>query len=91
MDDIRCDKLSMAIATVRTHPDKCEKDFYTDVFFFTQYIDKQGPTPSVKIVSAAQTRPAKRHKNSIAHESFKRKIDLKKYCREEYDSMLMVL
>ena len=41
--------MSTAVATVMAHLDKYEKDFDADVFFLTQYIDKQGPTQSVKV------------------------------------------
>ena len=51
--------LFTVVATVRAHPDKYEKDFYKVVAFLTQYIHKRAPTPSVKVTSVAQTRPAK--------------------------------
>ena len=51
-------------------------------------INKKGPTPSIKVASVAQTRPAKRQKTSTRHSTFKDKIKLKKYSREEYDSMV---
>ena len=44
-------KLSTAVATVRAHPDKYEKEFNTVVAFLTQYIYKKAPTPSVKVAS----------------------------------------
>ena len=43
----------------------------------------------MKISSIAQTIPAKRQETSATHGIFKGKIELKKYSREEYDSMLM--
>ena len=58
MNGIRCDKLLTVIATVRMHPDKYEKDFDTVVTFLPQYIDKKASTPSVKVASFNQTRPA---------------------------------
>ena len=48
-----------AIATIRAHPDKYEKDFDAAVAFLTQYVNKRAPTLSVKVVSVGQTRPAK--------------------------------
>ena len=39
---LRCDKLSIAVATVRVNPDKYKKDFNTA-------IDKKTPTLSVKL------------------------------------------
>ena len=87
LNGIRCDKLSTAVATVRAHTYKYEKDFDTVVAFLTQYIDKKAPTLSVKVASVTQTRPAKRQKTSTSHGTFRGKIELKKYSREEYDSM----
>ena len=49
LNGIRCDKLSTALAAVRAHPDKYEKDFYAVVTFLTQYIDKRAPTQSMKL------------------------------------------
>ena len=80
---IRCDKLS----TARVHSDKYKKDFNAVVALLTQYIDMSAPTPSVKVASVTQTRSAKRQKASTSHSTFKEKIDLKKYSREEYNSM----
>ena len=79
--------MSMAVATVRAHPGKYEKDFDTVVAFLTQYTGKKAPTSSVKVAFVTQTRPAKRQKTSTSHGIFRRKIELKKYSREEYDSM----
>ena len=42
--------MSTAVAAVRAHPDKCQKDFDAVVAFLTQYIDKKVPTLSVKVV-----------------------------------------
>ena len=35
LNDIRCDKLSIAVTTVRVHPDKYDKDFDAVVTFLT--------------------------------------------------------
>ena len=59
LNRIRCDKLPTAVATVRVHPDKDEKNFDAVVAFLTQYIDKRAPTASVKVASVGQNRPAK--------------------------------
>ena len=59
LNSIRFYKLSTAVAAVRMHSDKYEKDFNAVAAFLTQYINKQGPTPSVKVASIAQTIPAK--------------------------------
>ena len=88
LNGIRCDKLSTAVALVKVHPDKYKKDFDAVVAFLTQYIDKRTPTPSVKIASVTQTRPAKQQKTSVSCGTFKGTIVLKKYSWEEYDSML---
>ena len=85
LNGIRCDKLSTAVATVRAHPNKYEKDFD-----FIQYIDKTLPTPSVKVASVAHNRPAKWQKTNAGHGTFEETIKLKKYSREEYDSMSMI-
>ena len=58
MNSIRCEKLS-AVATVRAHMNKYQKDFDAVVIFHTQYIDKKAPTLSVKATSVTQTKPAK--------------------------------
>ena len=44
-----------AVAAVRAHPDRYEKDFDAVVAFLTQYIDKKTPTLSVKVASVTQT------------------------------------
>ena len=59
MSGIKCDKLSTAVATVRVHPDKYEKDFDALVIFLTQHINKRAPTVHVKVVSVMQIRHAK--------------------------------
>ena len=41
----------------------------------------------MKVASVGQTRPVKQQKTSTNHGTFKEKIELKKYSREEYDSM----
>ena len=84
---IRCYKLSTAVTTVRVHPDKYEKEFDAVVAFLTQYIDKRAPTPTAKIASVTQTRPAKQQKTSTNHGTFKGEIELNKHSREEYESM----
>ena len=58
--------------------------------FLSQYFDKRAPTPSVKVAFFGQSRPAKWQKTSTAHGTLKGKIKLKKYSREEYDSVSMV-
>ena len=83
------DKLSTSVMSVRVHPDKYEKDFDAVVAFLTQYIDKRAPTPTVKVTSVGQDRPAKWQKISATCSTFKGKIEFKKYSREEYDSMSM--
>ena len=89
LNGTRCDKLSTAVTIVRTDPDKNKKNFDTVVTFLTQYIEKNVPTPSVNVVFAGQTRPAKLHKTSTIDGTFKRMIELKKYSRKEYHSMLI--
>ena len=89
LNGIRCDKLSTAIAKVRVHPDKYEKDFDTVVTFLSQYINKKAPTLSLKVASVAQTRPANWQKTSATCGTFKG-LSWKKYSREKNDSMLMV-
>ena len=74
MNSIRCDKLSTAVVAVRVHPDKYKKDFDARVIFLTQYIDKRAPTPSVKVASVGQTRPAKWQKTSTNHGTFKGRL-----------------
>ena len=84
---IWCDKLSTATAIVWVHPDKNEKNFDAVVIYLSQHFDKRGPTPCIKIVSIAQTWPIIKQKTSTASGTIKRKIELKKDSREEYDSM----
>ena len=62
---IRCDKLSIADAAVRAHPDKYKKDFDAVVTFLTQYKDKKEPIQSVKVASMVQTRTAKQQKTTM--------------------------
>ena len=81
--------MSTAVTIVRVHPDKYEKDFDTVVAFLTQYINKRAPTSSMKVAFVGQNRPAKRQKTIGTHGTFNGKIELKKYSREEYDSMSM--
>ena len=89
LNGIRCDKFSTEVATVRVHPDKYEKNFNVVVAFLAQYIDKRAPTVSVMVASVVQTRPAKWQKTNASNGTFKGNIELKKYYREEYDSMSM--
>ena len=89
LNGIRCDKLFTAVATVRAHPDRYERDFDAIVAFLTRYINKKAPTLSVKVTSVGQNRPAKRQKTTATGGTFRGKIELKKYSREEYDSMSM--
>ena len=42
-----------AVATVRVHQNKYEKDFDAIVAFLTQYIDRKACTPSVRIAYVA--------------------------------------
>ena len=90
LNGIWCDRLSTAVTTVKAHPDKYMKDFDKAVAFITQDINKSALTPSVKSASVGQNRPAKQQKTTTTHGTFKTKIELKKYSREEYDSMSMV-
>ena len=62
-------------------------DFDVDVTFLTQYIDKRAPVPSVKVASVVQIRSSKRQKTNTTYGTFKGKIKLKTYSREEYNSM----
>ena len=66
--------MSTAVAAVRVHPDKYEKDFDAVVTFLTQCIDTRAPTPSVKVASVGQNRPAKQQRTSATHVTFKGKI-----------------
>ena len=87
MNGIRCDKLSTAVATVRTHLDRYNKDFDVVVTFLTQYINRKAPTPSVKVASITQTRSAKRKKTRASYNIFRGKIELREYFKKEYDSI----
>ena len=89
LNGISCDKLSIAVVAVRVHPEKNEKVIDTGITFLTQLIDKRAPTLTVKVASVTQTRPAMQQKTSTTCGTFKEKIELKKYFREEYDSMLI--
>ena len=68
----RCDKLFIAIVIVKAHPDKYEKDFGAVVAFLMQQ---------------PQSRSAKWQKISLACDTFKGKIELKKYFMKDYDSV----
>ena len=70
--------MSTAVAAVRAHPDRYEKDFDTVIAFLTQYNDRKTLIPSVMIASITQTRPAKRQKTSTSCGTFRGKIELKK-------------
>ena len=74
--------MSTAVAGVMAHQDKYENDFNIEIAFLMQHIDKRGPALTVKVASVAQTRPAKWQNASMFVE-----IELKKYSKEEYDSM----
>ena len=87
MNGISCDRFFTAVAAVREHTDKYEKNFDTVVTFLTQCINKKAPTLSVKVASVSQTRPVKQQKISDSCGTLKENIELKKYSREEYDSM----
>ena len=41
--------MSPVVATVKAQPDKYEKNFVALVTFLTQYIDRRGPTLSMKV------------------------------------------
>ena len=56
------------------HPDKYEIDLDAVVTIHTQYIHKKAPTPSEKVASVTQIRPAKRQKTSASPGSFIGKI-----------------
>ena len=71
--------MSTAVTTVGAHPDKVEKDFDAVLTFLTQYIDKRALTPSVKVASVGQSRPAKWQKTNTICGTFKGKIELNKY------------
>ena len=70
--------MSTAVAAIGAHSDKYKKDFDIVVAILTHYIDKKAPTPSVKVASATQTRPAKRQKTSTSCGTFRGKFELKK-------------
>ena len=75
--------MSTAVATVRVHPDKYEKDFDAFVAFLTQYIYKKAPTLSVKVASVPQTRSAKWKKTSASCGTFKGNIEFKKFSKHQ--------
>ena len=89
MNGISCGNLFTAATTARVHSDKYEKDNNAVVTFLTQYIERRGPSPSVKLTYVAQARPAKWQKTSTSPGTFSGNIELKKYSREEFDSMLV--
>ena len=65
LNGIKCDKLSTAVAAVRSHPDKYEKKFDAVVTFLTQYINKRAPTPGMKVALVAQTKPAQSRRPAL--------------------------
>ena len=71
-----------AIATVRVHLDKYEKDFDAVFTVLTKYINKREPILSGMVASVTQIRPAKWQKTSDSHGMFKGKVELKNYSRE---------
>ena len=73
LNSIRYDKLSTAVAKVWMHSGRYEKDF----------------SIVVMVASNGQNRPAKQQRTSTTHGTLKGKMKLKKYSREEYDSMSM--
>ena len=79
--------MSTTIAIEWVHPEKYEKDFDAVVTFLIQYINKRAPTLSLKVASVTQTRPTRQQKTSASHGIFKGEIELKKYSKEEYNSM----
>ena len=81
--------MSTAVVSVRVYPDKYKMNFDAVVTIITHYIDKKGPTTSVKVASVSQTRPAKWQEMSAICGTFKGKIELKNYSRKEYDSISM--
>ena len=87
LNGIRYNKLSNAVAAVRVHPDKYEKNFDAVVAFLSQYIEKKPPMPSMKVASVCQNRPTKQQKTNTTCGTFQGKVELKKYSREEYNSM----
>ena len=74
LNGIRCDKFSTAITTVRAHPENYKNDFDAVVTFLSQFIDKRALTPSVKVASVCQTRPAKWQKTSATHDTVKERL-----------------
>ena len=58
------------------------------IAYLSQYIDKSGPTQSIKVEPVAHIRPAKYQKTSSACGIFNGKIALKKYSREEYEMLM---
>ena len=40
LNGIRCDKMSTAVTTVKTLPDRDKKDFDTAVAYLSQYVEK---------------------------------------------------
>ena len=66
-----------------------EKDFDAVVTFLSQHINKSAPTHSVKIASVGQNSPVNPQRTSPTRGTFQGKIELKRYSKDEYDSMFM--
>ena len=75
---IMCNKMSTAVTAETANSDRYKKYFDAVFTFLSQYINKNAPTPSVKVASVTQIRPAKRQKTSTSHSTFKEKIMLRK-------------
>ena len=88
MNGVRCDKLATAAVAAFVTQDINKKAPTAAVAAFVTQDIKKAPIPSLKVASVAQTRPAKWQRTSAIHVTFKWMIKLKKYSKEEYDSML---
>ena len=66
--------LNAAVSTVMVHPDMYENDFKTVVTFYMQYIEKQLPTTSVKVVSISCNRLVKQQKTSASMDFSKERL-----------------
>ena len=53
LNGIRSEKWFSAVATVKAQQEQYEKDFDSVIAFLMEYIDKPGPTLSVKVASVA--------------------------------------
>ena len=81
LNGIRCDNISTAV--VEAHPDRYKMDFNSFIFYLLHCVEKCGPITSFKVVSIAQSRPAKKQKTSEACGIFDGRIKLKKYVINE--------